>query len=232
MNPTRPNSNKVSTFVIVHGAWAGAWALTRVADILTKGGHRVLTPTLTGLGERSHLASNSVDLSTHVSDIVNEVLWKDLSDFVLVGVSYGGLVITGAAETLGKRVSAIVYVDAFIPEDGQSFSDITGWIPEGEMTNPPEMPVQAFSSPKDHAWVVSKVTPQPTATLKERLKVTGAYQRVPKKTYVKATGWNGPFDALAGTLRADPSWTVLEIACGHDVANLKPNELAAILAAQ
>ena len=94
------------------------------------------------------------------------------------------------------------------------------------------MPVQAFSSPEDHAWVVSKVTPQPTATFKERLKVTGAYERVPKKTYVKATGWNGPFDTLADSLRLDPSWTVLEISCAHDVANLKPNELAAILAAQ
>jgi pimeloyl-ACP methyl ester carboxylesterase len=216
-------------FVLVHGAWAGAWALTRVTDRLVAKGHRVYAPTLSGLGERSHLATCDINLSTHVADIVNEVTWKDLDRVVLVGISYGGLVITGAAERLGERIASLVYVDAFIPSDGQSFSDITGWTPAGRMTAPPEMPADAFADETDRAWIAGKVTPQPSATLTERLHVSGAYQRISKKVYVKASGWAGPFDSLASGLRADPSWSVTEIACGHDIANLRPDELTEIL---
>ena len=156
-------------------------------------------------------------------------MWKDLNHIVLVGLSYGGLVITGAAEKIGKRLASIVYVDAFIPADGQSFADITGWNPDGEMAAPPDMPEDAFSNKADQTWITSKVTPQPTATFKERQRVSGAYQRVPNKVYVHATGWSGPFDSMAKALQSDPNWTVLQIACGHDVPNLRPDELTAIL---
>jgi pimeloyl-ACP methyl ester carboxylesterase len=220
---------KPATFVLVHGAWAGAWAVTRIADRLTAKGHRVYAPTLSGLGERSHLAACGINLTTHVNDIVNEITWKDLDRIVLVGISYGGLVITGAAEKIRERIASIVYVDAFIPADGQSFADITGWNPEGAMVAPPAMPEDAFANEADQAWVTSKATPQPTATLKEGLRITGAYQRVARKVYVRATGWAGPFAALAHTLKSDPGWTVIEIDCGHDVANLRPDELTAIL---
>lgn len=229
MKSTLGRSSNPTTFVLVHGAWAGAWALARLVDRLIAKGHRVYAPTLSGLGERSHLAGYDVNLSTHVNDIVNEITWKDLDHVVLVGFSYGGLVVTGAAEKIAERIASVVYVDAFIPADGQSFADITGWNPIGKMTAPPDMPADAFANEADRAWVVSKATQQPTATLTERLHVTGAYQRVSKKVYVKASGWAGPFDSLASTLRADPSWTVLQIPCGHDVANLRPDELAAIL---
>lgn len=222
-----------ATFVLVHGAWAGAWAWTRIVDRLTAKGHRVYAPTLSGLGERSHLAGAGckINLTTHVNDIVNEIKWKELDRIVLVGVSYGGMVITGVAEKVGERIASIVYVDAFVPANGQSFSDITGWNPAGKMVDPPPLPEDAYADEADRAWVESKVTAQPTATLKERLRVTGAYQRVPRKTYVQATGWAGPFDAPAAAARSDPSWTVYEVACGHDVPNHKPAELTAILEA-
>jgi len=197
---------KPATFVLVHGAWAGAWAVTRIADRLTAKGHRVYAPTLSGLGERSHLAACGINLTTHVNDIVNEITWK-----------------------IRERIASIVYVDAFIPADGQSFADITGWNPDGAMVAPPAMPEDAFANEADQAWVTSKATPQPTATLKEGLRITGAYQRVAKKVYVRATGWARPFAALAHTLKSDPGWTVIEIDCGHDVANLRPDELTAIL---
>src|SRR5215207_1008720 len=112
----------MATFVLVHGAWAGGWAWMRVADILVAPGHRVYTPTLSGLGERSHLADRNIDLTTHVNDIVNEIRWKDLENIVLVGHSYSGFVITGVAEHVLERIASIVYVDASIPSDGQSFA--------------------------------------------------------------------------------------------------------------
>jgi pimeloyl-ACP methyl ester carboxylesterase len=223
--------NGAATFVLVHGAWAGAWAWTRVIDRLTPNGHRIHAPTLSGLGERSHLAGCNINLTTHVNDIVNEIKWKDLDQIVLVGLSYGGLVITGVAEQVGERIASIVYVDAFVPANGQSFADITGWHPAGEMIAPPPAPEGTYVNEADHAWVNSKTTPQPIATLTEKLRVTGAYQRVPKKTYIQATGWAGPFDAPAAAARSDRSWTVYDIACGHDVPNHKPDELTAILEA-
>ena len=114
-----------ATFLIAHGAWTGAWSWRRVIDRLTERGHRVHAPTLSGLGERSHLAgAAAINLSTHVNDIVNEATWNDLDRLVLVGHSYGGFVIAGAAEQLRGRIESIVFLEAFIPRDGQSFSDL------------------------------------------------------------------------------------------------------------
>ncbi len=216
-------------FVLVHGAFVGGWAVSRLAECLVQKGHRVYAPTLTGLGERSHLADCDVDLSTHVRDVVNEILWKDLDNVVLVGMSYSGMVITGAAEQIGDRLASIVYVDACMPGDGQSFADLSGRELSGKMTPPPDMSVFPFASESDRERFVSKQTAQPTATFTEKLHVTGAYQRVPHKVWVKATGWRGATDPLTDSLRADPTWTVYEVDCGHDVANLMPGDLAAIL---
>ena len=117
-----------ATFVLVHGAGHGGWCWQRVADRLTAKGHRVFAPTLTGLCERSHLLNDKIDLTTHISDIVNEIKWKDLDQIVLVGHSYGGMVITGVAEQLASRIASIVYLDAFLPGDGQSVADVVNAI--------------------------------------------------------------------------------------------------------
>jgi pimeloyl-ACP methyl ester carboxylesterase len=117
------------TFVLVHGAWHGGWCWRRVADRLTARDHYVVAPTLSGVGERSHLAPGSIDLNTQIDDVVGEIKWKDLGGIVLVGHSYGGMVITGVAEQLRNRISAIVYLDAFLPADGQSLFDITHTTP-------------------------------------------------------------------------------------------------------
>src|SRR5580700_6619085 len=113
-----------ATFVLVHGAWHGGWCFARVAEILRAQGHRVFTPTLTGLGERVHLASTEITLSTHVTDIVNVVRYEDLHDVVLLGHSYGGMVISGVVEVVPERVGALVYLDAFVPENGESLLDL------------------------------------------------------------------------------------------------------------
>ena len=218
-------------YVIVHGAWSGSWAWMRVADRLTSKGHRVFAPTLSGLGERSHLAGSSINLTTHINDVVNEIRWKDLSDLVLVGHSYGGFVITGAAEEIRERIASIVYVDAFIPRDGQAFADFAPeWNLPADALIPPQPAVTGdYRDDADRIWVNEKATPQPAGTFTERVRVTGAYNSVPKKTFVQATGWDSPFQDTVAQFRADPAWQVHEIACGHDIAVEMPDELTDVL---
>src|SRR5579875_832849 len=116
----------MADYVLVHGAWSGAHTWRKVRPLLWAAGHRVWTPTLTGLGERYHLASPQVDLTTHVTDVVNHVLYEDLRDIVLLGYSYGGMVVTGSLAHLADRVRHLVYLDAFVPADGQSLYDLAG----------------------------------------------------------------------------------------------------------
>ena len=110
----------MANFVLVHGAWVGGWCWRSNAQALRRAGHEVYTPTLTGLGERSHLLSPSINLDTHVTDILNVFQHEELSDVVLVGHSYGGMVVTGVADVLPDNIKSLVYLDAFVPENGQS----------------------------------------------------------------------------------------------------------------
>src|SRR3984957_16229746 len=114
------------TFVLVHGAWHGGWCWRRVANRLRGDGHNVFTPTLTGLGERSHLVRAGIDLKTHIADVVNVIKWEGLSDVVLCGHSYGGFVISGVAEAMAPAVRSIVFLDAFVPKHGDAVRDLTG----------------------------------------------------------------------------------------------------------
>jgi pimeloyl-ACP methyl ester carboxylesterase len=109
-----------SKFVIVHGAWGGSWAFKKVDSLLTAQGHVVYRPSLTGQGERVHLASPDIDLSTHIQDVVNMILFEDLNDLVLIGHSYGGMVIAGVADRIPERIRKLIYLDAFVPNDGES----------------------------------------------------------------------------------------------------------------
>jgi pimeloyl-ACP methyl ester carboxylesterase len=218
-----------ATFVLVHGAWHGGWCWQRVRDRLSTHGHRVFTPTLTGVGERSHVSSPGVDLSTHVSDIVNEIRWKNLDDVVLVGHSYGGMVITGVAEQIATKIASIVYVDGFIPEDGQSAADLGGKADAGPFTTPLSAEVFAIN-PADRAWADSKMTSQSTACFTEKLRISGAYQTIARKTYVRAKGFPVPaFAAAFERTRMDASWRTFEIESGHDIMIDKPDELASLL---
>ena len=218
---------KPATFVLVHGAWHGGWCWQRVLDRLTAQGHRVFAPTLSGVCERSHLDSPTINLSTHISDVVNEIQWKDLENVVLVGHSYAGMVITGVAEQVAPKIASIVYLDAFVPADGQSLADLHGKVDAAPFTAP--IPAERFAvNEADRAWVDSKMTPQSTACFTEKLKVTGAYQKIPRKTYIRAKNFPG----FAGTLekiRSDASWKTYVVDCGHDVMIDKPEELTNIL---
>ena len=115
-----------ATFVIVHGAWGGSWAFKQLDSILSEQGHRVYRPSLTGQGERVHLASPEIDLYTHILDVVNTVLFEELDEIILVGHSYGGMVITGVADSIPERIARLVYLDAFVPDDGESVMTARG----------------------------------------------------------------------------------------------------------
>ena len=218
----------MTTFVLVHGAWAGAWGWDKVAERLRGAGHRVHVPTLSGLGERSHLAAYPITLTDHVNDVVNEMIWHDLTEVVLVAHSYGGFVATGVAERAAGRIASIVYLDAFIPHNGQSFADIMGDMPEGPVVAVPEIGGNEYPTEAERQRVAALATPQPTGTFTERLKVSGAYLSIARKTFILATGCDG-FGAVAAPLRDDPAWSVHELPCGHDVPLLLPVELAALL---
>ena len=120
--PAKPKN----TYVIVHGAWGGGWAFKEVDDLLTADGNKVYRPTLTGQGEKSNLASLDIDLDTHITDITNVILWENLHDVVLVGHSYGGMVITGVADRVPDRIKCMIYLDAILPEDGESVNTAAG----------------------------------------------------------------------------------------------------------
>jgi len=219
-------------FVLVHGAWHGGWCWRRVADILSGKGHRVFTPTLTGLGERSHLLADTVNLSTHIADVVNLLRWEALENILLCGHSYGGVVVTGAADRAAGRIASLVYLDAFVPEDGQSQRELTTrQLPQTPTV--PAIPAAAFMvNEKDRAWVDGLCTPHPNATFNERISLTGAWRGIKRKSYIRAGAYpSGPFDAFYNRFKADPGWTVASLPCGHDVMVDMPEALAGLLEA-
>ncbi|OSJ19213.1 hypothetical protein BST63_03640 [Bradyrhizobium canariense] len=222
------------TFVLIGGAFYGAWCWHRVTERLEKQGHKVYALTLTGLAERSHLLSRDINLDTHITDIANLVEWEDLTDICLVAHSYAGCPASGALERVGNRVSSIVWVDAIKPADGESFRDLVSFpIEEGAISRPAPkaLPPTAFSDPKDVAWVLSKVTPQPIGTWLQSVKLSGARERVAKKTYIRLPKFQlAALDKAAGECKSDNSWTVLENATsGHSVMIAEPDWLTDVL---
>ncbi len=231
----------MTTYVLVHGAWHGGWCWTRVAKLLRDAGHEVHTPTLTGLGEKAHLLSRDIDLGTHIADICGVFEAEEITDAVLCGHSYGGMVITGAADRIADRIATIVYLDAFIPTDGQSLLDIQG--PErrklfleqaakSEDGGVAPMSASYFSvmDPEDAAWIDRRCVPQPINTYDYRLRLTGAGDAIRRKIYILAEGHiNSRFGPYAEQTRADPAWEYHGVAAGHDVMVDMPEELTEIL---
>jgi hypothetical protein len=222
------------TFVLVPGAFYGAWSWHRVTDRLEKQGHKVYPLTLTGLADRSHLLSKDVNLDTHIADIANLLEWEDLADICLVAHSYGGYPASGALERIGNRVSSIVWVDALKPADGQIFHEELGFkVEDGVIGAPPPKAVRpdAFNDPKDAAWVLSKMTPHPTGTWLQPVKLSGARERVAKKTYIRLHKFPAAFlDKAFEECKADKSWTVLEnTTSGHSVMINEPDWLTNVL---
>lgn len=230
----------MSTYVLVHGAWHGSWCWKRVRKALQAQGHEVFTPTLTGVGERSHLLSPRVNLETHINDVVNLIRWEELSNIVLCGHSYGGAVISGVADRVSERIGALVYLDAFLLEDGRSVHDevppehrdaqLEGAKVHGEGWKVPPIPAAAFNvNAKDAAWMDRQCTMHPLAAFQQPLRLSGKMAAVKDVTFVLATDHEGsPFMPSYERAKAK-GWKTLSVACGHDVMLDMPEELATIL---
>ena len=176
------NAKAQETYVLVHGAWGGAWQWKKIDSLLTAGSHTVYRPTLTGLGERVHLATKEINLEVHIQDVANTILFENLHDIILIGHSYGGMVITGVADKLPERIKKIVYMDAFLPEDGESVVNLNSSKTKSSL---PTTIKDGFIIPN---WVKPDKpypfdVPHPLATLTQkislknpdRLKIKGAY---------------------------------------------------------
>jgi len=227
------------TFVLVHGAWHGGWCWQRVVDRLRASGHLVFTPTLTGLGERSHLLRRDIDLGVHIADVGNLIKWERLKDVVLCGHSYGGFVISGVAEQAADVIRSIVFLDAFAPNDGDTIQDITGpavqdairaAMQRGDLGVPPR-PAAAFGvNEADQAWVDALCVPQPIGTFTSPIALTGARDRIARKTYIRAKSYANPaFDRAFAAVQSDRSWRSYEVPCGHDVMVDMPERLSELL---
>jgi pimeloyl-ACP methyl ester carboxylesterase len=208
------------TFVLVHGAFCGGWIWRRVADQLERSGHKVFVPTLTGLGERSHLLRKEVDLDTHIADVVNLFRWESLENVCLVAWSYAGFVGSGALESIGNRVSSIVWLDAFVPANGQRVADVTAFgkavqaaADKGETGFGGTGKIPAILvAERDQAFAESKITPQPTGTFLQPIKLSGALEKVAKKTYIRLPKFPLPaYDKALADCRSDKAWATVEL---------------------
>lgn len=231
----------MSTFVLVHGAWHGGWCWKRVRRALQALGHDVFTPTLTGVADRSHLLSPQVDLETHIADVVNLIRWEELSDVVLCGHSYGGCVISGVADRIPDRIGALVYLDAFVLENGQSLHSTLpppmrdaqlAQAHGGEGWKVPPIPAEAFHvNAQDLDWVNRQCTVQPLATFQQPLRLTGEIARIQNVTFILAAGWApSPFQSFYDQAKTK-GWRTVAMECGHDVMLDMPDELTRELVA-
>jgi pimeloyl-ACP methyl ester carboxylesterase len=234
------------TFVLVHGAWSGGWSWKWVAEDLRERGHTVLTPTLTGLGERRHLGSADVDLDTHIDDVVNVLFYDDLTDVVLVGWSYGGTVITGVADRVPERIGQLIYLDADVPRDGESsvLPDRHAWYEEqaqlhGDGWSVPPFSISSVDDPgfegvphERRQWILERMAPHPIRSRLQPLRLSGAGGHIPT-TFVRCTAWYDPNDAIAqredARLRSEPDWRYKELPGTHLALYSIPEAVADVL---
>jgi pimeloyl-ACP methyl ester carboxylesterase len=220
----------MANFVLVHGAWGGGWAYDRLARELWEQGHRVVVAQLKGLGTRREELHPGITLSDHIEDVVAQVAQAGFNRFVLCGHSYGGMVISGVAARLGARIDALVYIDAFLPGDGQSLWDITGEFEHRHY----------IDSQKDTPGLVApimgalseRIGRHPLLTLLEAVHYSGEETKIPRRAYVFANNWQPtPFGRFAQAVKDDPKWEYHEAVSGHDVMTDQPEQLLGIVLA-
>lgn len=229
--------NEGRCYVLVHGAYHGGWCWRHVADFLISRGERVFTPTLTGLGERSHLISTEIGLSTHVQDIVNLIRWEELNNIILCGHSYGGMVISGVAEIVTEHIQSLVYLDAIKPApstclwdyltpQSREFFDLTtnsGYIA-------PVPAIQFAAKEENQAWIDRLCTPQPRNTFLERLPATNIRASISNNVYVYAGQYASEvMRGFAEEAEREAGWTRVDLPFGHDLMIDAPTEVGQLL---
>lgn len=230
------------TYVLVHGGGHGGWCYQPVARIIRSRGQEVYTPTMTGLGERQHLLSSAVDLDLHITDIVKVLEFEDLHDVILVGHSYGGMVITGVADRATDRIAHMVYLDAAVPQNGQSLVDLAGPVilaarPDGRVVDGMELvlypgkdPMHFYgvTDPEQIAWMKPKLTPHPWKCFEQKLRLTNeAAMRSIPQTYIVCSAHMTK--QRRAQLEAVAHGRVWEIDTGHDLMISEPEAVAEML---
>ncbi len=239
----------MATFVLVHGAWHGGWCYRDTAAALRAAGHTVFTPTHSGVGERFHQSAENITLETHIRDVCGCIEWEELNDIVLVGHSYGGMVISGVADRMPERIRALVYLDAFLPQNGDSLNGLIqkalppevaaqflagfrGAAAEGHSGLMQPIPAEMFNVRADNrAWVDRRCRPQALATFEMPALLSGNLDKVATRLYILADGWDpSPFRHFAAQVDGKPGWRLVKMPSSHDVMVDMPKELAAELA--
>ena len=232
----------MAVFVLVHGAWHGGWCWTRVLPLLRAGGHDVRTPTLIGLGDRAHLGGPGVGLETHIGDVVNLLTEQALTNVILVGHSYAGMVVRGVADRAPERIRCVVYLDAYVPEDGQSMAALRGWnardleamrrqmTPAGSDWALPAPSSAMFDvkDAEDIGWADARLTPHPLRTFTDAIALGNPKSADVPAVYIICTVQEDGFESTAARCRAR-GWPVYELATGHSCMLTAPAELARIL---
>ena len=225
----------LATIVLAHGAWSSAWAWKKVRPLMAAAGHTFITPSYTGLGERRHLAGPSNDLQTHIDDVVGVIEAEELEDFVLMGHSYGGMVATGVASRLPGKISKLIYLDAFVPRDGQALNDLVPaerrrLIQEGAgdgwsiTPNPPP----PDTSPEDVAWIRRHECNQSVKCFAQPVKLS-AEPTLPR-VYIQCMRYAGTFIRFAERAKSEPGWTFHELDSSHCPNITAPHALMDVLA--
>lgn len=228
----------MATLVLIHGAWGGGLIWRGIAQALRKAGHEVYTPTLTGLGDRRHLLRRDIDLGTHIQDVLGLIEYEDLADIVLVGHSYGGMVVSGVADAVPSKIASLVYLDAFVPENGRALFDL---LPPGAPKADPmpgeewlaaPLPAGTFGELSKQAREFSerKTSPHPIACFTQPLTITAGIDRIKRKTYIYC---NNPapttFTPFYDKLKAKQDWIVHTLPCTHIAQMDMPKELTEFL---
>lgn len=233
----------MATICLIHGGWHGGWCWDLVRPLLEAQGHTVRTPTLPGLAERAGELTRETDLETHIVDVVGRIAADEASRVALVGHSYAGMVVTGVADRLPGRIGCLIYLDAAVPNDGQSCYDV---LPTprreyltrladsgGDGWKIPPPPPESFgvTDPELADWARARLTPQPTAALTERIRLTGKEADVPRRTYIHCTQGSvvASFAPFAARFGRNPAWDVIEIATGHDAMLTEPDLVAGLI---
>ena len=227
----------MSTFVLVHGSCHGGWCWKKLTPILRKSQHKVYTPTLTGLGERIHLVSKDVSLSTHIKDVAQVLEYEDLTRVILVGHSYGGVVVSGVAEEMADRIKRLVYLDGYIAEDGKSAFDLIPGLKEiyekrALNEHEKEWLVSSYTpqefgvtDPADIVWMKPRLSPMPWHTHDQPSRITNLEAKKIPKSYITCTAFG---DFMINKAKSQHI-AYHELRKGHDAMITAPNELAVLL---
>ena len=228
----------MATFVVAHGAWSAGWAWKKMRPLMRAAGHELWTPTYTGLGERTHLAHAGIDLDTHIRDIVAVLETEDLTDVVLIGHSYGGMVATGMADRARARVAKLVYLDAFAPTDGQAVfdlvpPDIAAKMRAGAQASEsgygiPSNPMPSDTSPEDQAWATPRRRPQPLQAFATKLRLSAEPSAARYYIYAKRAGIGDTFGRFYARAKRE-AWRTFEVDASHNPHITNPHGLLAIL---